>query len=266
MKRNFKLGPRFICFAFILVCFWMMVNVNPAYAKWNFGIGTGISRADFDGDIGFNTLKGPVTFDFELDPDDVSDLMTSGFGFGGYATDGTWTIQYGFSNLVLEGDNTAVLPDATVAIDVEFDKTGFVITVGRPVIKRDYFVVALQGGVRYTDHELSIDNIIFRTNSTDIYDMDIDESWVDVLIGGSIGVPINDEWVWNSLLNVGFGGSEGTVYANTGLTWRFLKSWSASLNAAVTAVDYENDDKGDNYWYLYDVDESTVGLLILFHW
>jgi hypothetical protein len=191
--------------------------------------------------------------------------MESAFGFGGYATNGTWTIQYSLVNLVLEGDDRGVTPGGdTVTAEMEFDKSGVEITVGRPVIKREHLIVGLHGGLRYTKHELSTDLTIVA--GTTPIENDIDESWVDVLIGGSIGVPFAEKWVWNNRLNVGFGGSEGATQVSTGLTWRFLKSWSATLKADVTAVEYENDDEGDADWYLYDVDESTIGLLILFNW
>jgi hypothetical protein len=264
IKRKFKLGPRFICSTFILMCFWMMVNVNSAYAEWHHGIGTGIARLNVEGDMGFDTVRaGPVTFDVDLDPDDIDDLMETAFGFGGYSTDGTWTIQYALSKLVLEGDDTIVTPGGdTVTADVEFDMAGVEITAGRTVIKREHLILGLYGGVRYTAHDFSSD----LTINGILREKDIDEDWIDALIGGSIGVPFAEKWLWNNRIDVGFGGSEGTTQAYSGLTWKFLKKWSGTLYAKVTAVEYENDDEGDADWYLYDVDESTAGLTILFNW
>jgi hypothetical protein len=68
----------------------LVVFASAAHAKWSFGIGTGFSLMNVDGKQGFTTvIAGPVKYDVKLDPDDISDLMQSAFGFGGYATDGT---------------------------------------------------------------------------------------------------------------------------------------------------------------------------------
>ena len=94
----------------------------------------------------------------------------------------------------------------------------------------------------------------------------ISESWIDALIGLSADVPFAEKWIWNIKGDVGFGESEGTYLASTGLTWRFYGGWSATLFGKYVAVEFENDSKGDSDWYLYDVDESTLGLTILYNW
>ena len=86
------------------------------------------------------------------------------------------------------------------------------------------------------------------------------------LIGLSADVPFAEKWIWNIKGDVGFGESEGTYLASTGLTWRFYGGWSATLFGKYVAVEFENDSKGDSDWYLYDVDESTLGLTILYNW
>ncbi len=73
----------------------LLAMVSVASAEWHYGIGTGIRRLNAEGDVGVNTrLAGPVEFDLDLDPDDFSDLMETAFGLGGFASDGTWTIQF----------------------------------------------------------------------------------------------------------------------------------------------------------------------------
>jgi len=94
----------------------------------------------------------------------------------------------------------------------------------------------------------------------------IDESWTDILIGLSADVPFAEKWNWNIKADAGFGGSEGTYLASTGLTWRFYGGWSGTLFGKFVAVEYENASKGDPDWYLYDVDESTLGLTITYNW
>jgi hypothetical protein len=80
-------------FFFMLVGLLSISLSGVAHADWSFGIGTGIFRVNFDGDMGFDTAAGPVELDVDLDADDVSDVMETAFGLGGYATDGKWMIQ-----------------------------------------------------------------------------------------------------------------------------------------------------------------------------
>jgi hypothetical protein len=239
-----------------------------AHADWSFGIGTGIFRVNYDGDLGFNTsiddVDTPVELDVDLDADDVSDVMETAFGFGGYATDGKWMFEYSFGVLDLEDDPSRTLPGGvTVSSDLDFDKTNASLTVGYPIYHDDSLIVRLHGGVRYTDHELDADVAI---DGTPVLSRDIDEDWTDALVGISADIPLAEKWMWNNKFNAGFGGSEGTYFGYTGITWRFLKHWSASLYGKYTAVEFENGSKGDSDWYLYDVDEFGVGLGVLFHW
>ena len=238
-----------------------------ASAEWHFGIGTGLFRLNVDGDIGFHTnLRGPIELDVDLDPDDISDLMESAFGVAGYATDGQWMIQYSVGQLKLEGDPSGTLSSgASYSSDLGFDVTSGELTVGYPLVENDRITLGAHCGVRYTDHELEADVTVVDGGTTDL-SKDIDESWTDVLVGVSADVSLAEKWTWNNRFNAGFGGSEGTYQAMTGISWRFLERWSATLYGKYMAVEYENGDEGDTDWYLYDVDEFGAGLSVLFHW
>jgi hypothetical protein len=196
--------------------------------------------------------------------------METAFGFGGYATDGKWMIQYSFGMMELEDDPSVVLPSdaplypgATVSSELGFDSTGAELTVGYPIYECTSLIVRLHAGARYTEHELDADVFL---DGTPVLSRDIDEDWTDALFGISAGVPFAEKWMWNNKFNVGFGGSEGTYFAQTGITWRFLEHWSTSLYGKYTAVEFENGSKGDSDWYLYDVDEFGLGLSVLFNW
>jgi hypothetical protein len=69
-------------------------DISTAQAVWSYGIGTGITATQIDGQQGFNSLVGPNKYDVNLIPSDLSDMTKSAFGFGGYASDGTWLIWY----------------------------------------------------------------------------------------------------------------------------------------------------------------------------
>jgi hypothetical protein len=267
MKRGGKRNPRMKIFAITMLSVLMVISfTSVSYAEWSYGIGTGIFRLNIDGDVGVQTRLGAVELEVDLDADDISDLMESAFGFGGYATDGTWLIRYSFGHMSLEGDGSDTLPGGltTVNGDLTFDVLGGEILIGYPVYQHSSFRVLLDGGVRYTKHEMDMDVNFTGLINTNL-DKDIDEDWVDALFGATVAVPITEKWAWNTSANAGFGGSDGTYTGYTGVTWRFYKGWSGTLYGKYTAVDFENGDKGASEWYLYDVDEFGLGLTILYN-
>jgi len=268
MKRSGKLTWRMKFFFFVVAGLLSISLSGVAHADWSFGIGTGIFLLNVEGDMGLDTASGPVELDVDLDPSDIMDVAETMFGFGGYATDRKWMIQYSFGLLELEDKPRGTLPSgATVSSKLGFEMTGGEITVGYPIYHDPSVIVRLDGGVRYTEHELDSDvTIVDPDGTTTRRSKDIDEDWTDALVGISVGIPFAEKWTWNNRFNAGFGGSEGTYFVQTGVTWRFLKHWSATLYGKYTAVEYENGSKGDSDWYLYDVDEFGAGLSVLFNW
>jgi hypothetical protein len=251
----------FLSVVFIL---GVMSYSTVAYAEWHFGIGTGLFNLHAEGDEGFHTnLTGPVVLDVDLDPDDFQDVAETALGLGGYATDGTWLIKYSFGVLKLEDDaSTTLASGTTVRADLDYDITVGELMVGYPVLSRGSFTLRAEGGVRYIGHDIDLDVTV---NSIPL-DLSIDEDWTDFLVGLSLAVPFAEKWSWDSHVNYGFGGSEGTFGAQTGISRQFLTHWSATLYGNYTAIDFENGSKGDTDWYLYDVDEYGLGLSILFNW
>jgi hypothetical protein len=254
----------------VLCILWvpLVFFASTAHAKWNFGIGTGFSLLNVDGTIGFDTaIAGPVKFDVKLDPEDISDLMQSAFGFGGYATDGTWLVQYSYGSLELEGEESALTPAGTTTVStrINFEMTGAELTLGYPVYKTSSLVALVDAGVRYTKHEF--DSRVTASGAiTGQRDRNFDHDWTDAIFGVTFNVPFAQTWTWTTRLNAGFGGSEGTYLASTGVTWRFLKHWSLGLTGKYAAVEFENGSEGDSDWYLADADESTLSLNVLYNW
>jgi hypothetical protein len=240
-------------------------NFSIASAEWNHGIGTGITVMRARGDLGFNFKlagMGPVEFDVILTSEDFNDLTRSATGFGGYATDKTWLIQYSFLNLELEGSTIEPSGVVPVYTAIDFNITGAEVTVGRPMIKNPSFVLSAYGGARYTRHELKTE---VRVGASELHGT-VDNKWTDALIGVTTTVPIAETWRWNTSLDVGFGGSDGSYTAKTGVTIPFYKSWSATLFGRYNIVNFENGDFGDSDWYHYDVDEQSLGFTILYNW
>jgi hypothetical protein len=258
-KMNFK-------YLHVIISVLLMVSFSSvAYAEWNYGIGTGLKRMNAKGDQGINVnlaSLGPVEFEVDLDPDDFDDLMKTAYGFGGYFTDKTWMIQYSFVNLELEDEASRTVGATTASAKIGFDITGGEITVGYPIHRSSALALGALVGARYTKHGLSSELTVGAQQRK----RSIDNDWTDGLVGLTFRVPFAEKWAWNTRLDAGAGGSEGTYTGNTGVTWRFADSWSATLDAQYQAIDYENGNKGDSDWYIYDVDEFGWGVKFLYHW
>ena len=115
-------------------------------------------------------------------------------------------------------------------------------------------------GARYTKHEYRFDLDI----GANAFTREIDQDWTDALIGITHARPFSQKWVWSNRLDLGVGGSEGTVSFNSGLQWQAANHFAMVIFAKNTAVDFENGNPSDDDWYLYDVDEFGVGLTFLY--
>ncbi|SCY61403.1 hypothetical protein [Desulfoluna spongiiphila] len=248
----------------LLIGFLIPVTVPPAAARWGGSVGTGYSRTQRSGDLGLGTQGfGPVLVDVDLSPSDFDDVTNASFGIDLGLTDGTWTIDFSLDLLELEDNAPERLADGiTVRSKMDFDTTSVELTVGRSVYKTRWVTLGLHGGLRYDRQKLSV----HLSQGTTSEQTEVDEAWLDLLMGGSADVPFAEKWLWSNKTNVGFGGSEGTWFASTAVTWRFHPHWSTEIYGEFTAADYENGGEEDTDWYRYDVDETIWGANVLFHW
>lgn len=256
----------FLALAFCAIC---TPQLNAQTAPWFFGVGTGIARLNSEGDQGVHTNAfGPVQVEFDLAPEDFDDLMQTGFGLGGYATNGAWMLQASLGVLKLGDDPSATLPGGLqVDSDLFFDIFSAEFTVGYTAYRSpgNGFALRPHLGTRFISHELGADLTITSGGvSTDI-SRKIEESWVDVLVGTTIDIKLSEKWGWSTVVDAGFGGSEGTYRASTALPWRFARHWSLSPNFSFMAIEYENGTRGDSDWYLYDSNEFSWGLAVMVH-
>lgn len=222
-------------------------------ADWKYGIGTGISAQNYSGDVSLNTqLAGSQTFDVDLDPEDVSDMIETAFGLNGFATNGTWKIKAAIGTLELEGDSSV----GGTAVDFDFTKTTADFSVAYQFYKTNAVNIGLLGGIVYTSHELDTTSTVGVITAND----DNDNDWIDAAIGITVDVPINKQWTWVNMARAEFGGSEGGGTVSTGLNWVFAKNWAANATIKYQAVDFENGSSGDSDWYKYEMDETAAGI------
>ena len=151
---------KIIKIALLTVCAVSLIAAPSANAKkWFYGLGTGFTFQNAEGDQGLHTvLFGPIQAEIDLDPSDFSDLMETAFGLGGYATDGTWMIQYSFGKIKLGAEPTGNLPagvgGGTFAADMFFEITFGELTVGYTAYrsKDRKFSFPPYAGARYMKH------------------------------------------------------------------------------------------------------------------
>ncbi len=276
MKTYLKFKSRVKILSLSVMCFLLVISfASVSHADWSHGIGTGLFMLNLKGDVGVNTtLAGPVEVkDVELDFDQIKDLLETAFGFAGYSTDGTWMIRYSYVSMELEGKVSHSIPanpvlsgGHSVDASLNFKAKSAEATLGYAVFQNPSISVSVDGGVRYTKHEISsalgISGPVLNSNLS----RDVDQDWTDFLIGGTVTVPFTEKWSWSTIANAGFGGSEGTYMGQTGINWKFYKRWLSTLYGKYQAVDFENESKGDSGWYKYDVNEFGLGLNFAYNW
>jgi hypothetical protein len=211
--------------------------------SWKFGIGTGFSALTLDGDLGYND-GAPQLVNVDLDNSDTSDMMESGFGFAGFAAKGKWRINYGLGTLTLE--------DRQAGDMFEWDRSQVEVSTVYTFAKTGKHSWGGLFGVRNVDHEWKA--------SIGGATINIDESWTDGIVGLTHAVPFSDKWSWSTRLDGGFGDSEGSTLFTTGINWHVGSHWVFNLNAKLQAIEFENGSPTDADYYLYDVDETTVGI------
>lgn len=257
----------------MFVVSFLLVNTSPSYAKkWFFGVGTGMTAQNVQGDQGLTTANfGSIQGEVDLDPEEFKDLMQTAFGLGGYATDGTWLLQGTFARFELGGEPSGELPASvgggTFTADFAFDITLGRFSVGRTVYRSENkkFSFTPYAGVRYLKHELGADYSIVQGSTTTEVKRAVDHSWADVLIGTGIGYALTPKVSFSAGGDAGFGGSEGTFSFNTGLSFKPIKWFSIGPTFSYIAIKYENGAKGEPEWYLYDCNEFGAGVSFLFH-
>lgn len=239
--------------------------------NWHYGIGTGFSSFSVNGDVGVpvsvtgNVPVGAVpptgiVADVDLNNKETSDLLDSAAGLTAFAANEDWSFTASFSTLSLK--------DQDNRFDAEWDKTQAEFTVAYNFARVSGNTFAVQLGARYVEHEWSANlGRVPVIGGTVRVNSDVDDNWTDVVVGITHSFPIAKGWEWRNVANYGFGGSEGTVLAQTSIIWKPLEHWAFSASARYLSTEYgDKGDLGDNDFYYYDADEPAFGLGVTFVW
>ncbi len=223
-----------------------LLTASVSQAEWKFGIGAGIGAFDIDGDGTLGANSGDIEYD--------SGDLESAFTLQGYAAKGAWIFRSTVFSIEVEADQTPE-PGVTIS-DLNFKRLIWDLTAGYKLIEGEAWTITTYGGIRSVSHEMS---------SAALGGTDFDNTWTDLILGSTATYTLGEKWFWSSGLEAGFGGSEGSFGANTGLTWRFAMHWSASAVFSWSSSEYEEGNAGDVDFYQYDAKETKLGLGVVYH-
>ena len=248
--------------AILIILCGLFASTATAEEDWRHAIGTGFFALNLDGDLGLHTALGSVKADVDMDFDEIRELLESAFGFAGYSTNDQWTIKYQYAQLELEDSTSGALPSGIPAsATLTFKASSGNLAAIYNISNMDGHRWGILGGVRYVDHEFDGRVTVGGTTVT----RNLTEDWTDAVVGLTHSYKISNETAWNTQLDAGFGGSDGTYHVNTGIAWKFADSWSTNFYGDYIQHDYENGARGDADWYLYDLAEFGVGIGISYH-
>ncbi|MGI9288551.1 MAG: hypothetical protein ACR2P1_24410 [Pseudomonadales bacterium] len=261
-----SIRPSGYVLAFVLVLYFP--SSSGEESDWHYGIGTGPQRLNVEGDQGFNfNPVGPVEFETDLDNDDIEDLAESAIGLGGFATNGTWTIEAAAGSIELGGDASVnVDPGTTISgegfqdITVAEFSVGYTLQLDLPVALTPY------AGLRYIEHDIGYEAQLTTPTGTSAIKNNRSTKWTDARLGLALDVPLSEKWIWGTKVEANFGDSDGTYQFNTGFTWLITQHWAARVFFNYMSIDFEENDPGDRDWYLYDAEEYGAGFNILYLW
>lgn len=262
---------RFINF---LIMYSALCLSAAASAEWHGGVGTGPAFMNITGDQGWQTPASTpggsrsVLVPLDYNPQDINDMLESAIGFGGFASNGVWLIQYSYGSMELEqtfNSKPGPITGSVLAGSSNFTASGAEVTAGYGVYRSAALRVYADAGIRYNKQEFdnrlqSSGALVFNISNN------FSEEWTDALLGVTINVPFAKQFSWNTRANVGTGGSDETYTASTAVVWSFADHWATGVSVKYTKVDYENDSKGDSDWYLYNAEETSGSINLTYKW
>lgn len=225
-----------------------------AAGEWHYGIGTGLSSFGLDGDIGFDTPGGGRIENIDLDNSDTSDMLDSAFGVNAFATNGDWQFLLSY--------NTVTLEDNDSNLRAEWDRTSAELAAVYNFAKTGSSTWGVLAGVRYTDHEWEI-----SSRNGGFADVEPGDDWTDFIVGFTHVLAISNSWSWRNRIDGGFGDTEEAWLASTGLYWQPHENWMFNASAKYLSTEFGDDgDINDSDFYLYDVEETALGLGVHYIW
>ncbi len=249
-------------FCRLLISISLVSVASTAYSQdWVFGIGTGLAALNVDGDGGFGTASGPIDFDASMSPSELRRVTKSAVGFGGFAKKDNLGISYSIAQSELEDDLSAAQGGITGVLDLTFRVRTAEVLLDHTIYRSGKSSWSLIDGLRYLHQRYESRLTI---NGTQIFDGSVDDYWLDAVLGVAHAYSISPRLTWSTQLDYGFGGSERTTHFNTGFSKVIGTSWILGGSLDFKNMKYEEGDRGDLDWFLYDAEETSIVVSFLY--
>jgi hypothetical protein len=197
-----------------------------AQEEWNWTLTPYLWGAAIDGDVAI----GPIAREVDMDFSEIVDVLAGAalFRVEGGNDDHGLMADLVWMRLEPE-DEIATLGGVTEA---EFDSTILEIGYLRKLDRVD-----LELGVRYWDFELELDPALLAAVKRD-------DSWVDGYIGVRFIREIGTNWLWQTRLNLGAGGSDSAFGAELHFAREVGGDNKLVFGFKALGIDYEEESVG----------------------
>jgi hypothetical protein len=147
-------------------------------------------------------------------------------------------------------------PAGFVNADVDLDQSALEVDVGYEVFER----LTVYGGLRYNDLSVNVDT----SGPLGTRSADMDENWVDPVIGAHYTIPFADEWSFTVRGDIG-GFGVGSDFAWQGVgTLRWQVSERIGVLGAYRYIDMDYDNGEGSGYFEYDMSLSGPAIGVVF--
>jgi hypothetical protein len=227
----------------------VLLSIITTYAQaedWSFEFEPYMLMSSIEGD---NTIGRASPVDVAVNFGDILEVLDVGLmgHFEAQHTSG-WglALDYGFMDLRQDG----VGPRGGIA-GLRIRQGVFEALVTKRHERGDGYVDYF-GGLRWWDNDisLSLDAVMFPGSTF----LDINEDWIDLVIGARMMRPISDKWQFDMRGDIGGFGVQADFTSAVSLGFRYNISDLMDLHLQYKAqwVDYENGTPGQIGYYAYD--------------
>ena len=243
-------------FCRLLISISVVFVASAAYSQdWIYGIGTGLAAMDVDGDGGFGTALGPIDFDASMSSSEINRVTKSAIGFGGFAKKDDLRISYSIAQSELEDDLSGTEGGITGVLDLTFKVRTAEVLLEHTLYRSGKSSWGLIDGLRYLHQKYESRLTI---NGTQIFDDTVDDYWLDAILGVTHAYSISPRLTWSTQLDYGFGGSDRTTHFKTGFSKVIGSRWILGGGLDFKNIKYEEGDRDDLDWFLYDAKETSI--------
>jgi hypothetical protein len=205
------------------------IAASPVVAQsdaWDWRFTPYLWSAGIDGDVAI----GPIGRDVDIEFADLLDVLAGAALFRVEGGNDAHGLLADFVWMRLEPDDELATIGGSAAAELD----SAILDVGylRRLERAD-----LELGVRYWDFELELDPALLP-------EIVRDDSWVDGYVGVRFIRELDSDWLWQTRVNIGAGGSDFTFNAETHFAKRLSSGNRLVFGIKMLGIDYSDESAG----------------------